>query len=55
MVFNTTQSDIKHLNGQKIIEKKPLDKSKYDSEVGAMWVIRLESGECLECFDDEIV
>ncbi len=44
-IFNICQSDLLHLNGQKIIGVRPLDQSEYDlAEVGEMWLIRLDSG-----------
>ena len=44
-IFNTCQSDLLHLNGQKIIGVRPLDQSEYDqAEVGGIWLIRLDSG-----------
>lgn len=53
--FNTTQSDLVYLNGQNVIHKEPLSNSEYDcSEVGCMWVICLESGITIQCFDDEL-
>jgi len=54
--FQTTQSDLMRLNGQLVIDQKPLSKSEYDfSEVGAMWLVTLQSGEVVECFDDELI
>lgn len=54
--FQTTQSDLMHLNGQIVIDQKPLSKSEYDfNEVGAMWLVALQSGEVVECFDDELI
>lgn len=54
--FMTTQSDLINLNGKIVIDQKPLSKSEFDfDEVGAMWRITLETGESLECFDDELV
>lgn len=53
--FHTTQSDLAYLNGQNVIHKEPLSASEYDySEVGCMWIIRLESGITIQCFDDEL-
>lgn len=54
--FHTTQTNLVHLNGQKVLQKEPLSESEYDrSEVGSMWVIHLESGVSLHCFDDELI
>lgn len=54
-IFSTTQSDYMHLNGLKIIDKQPLDVEKYDfDEVDLMWEIKLENGETIQCFNDEI-
>ena len=54
--FQTTQSDLMRLNGQIVIDQKPLSKSEYDfNEVGAMWLVTLQSGEVVECFDDELI
>lgn len=54
--FQTTQSDLMRLNGQIVIDQKPLSKSEYDfNEVGAMWLVTLQSGEIVECFDDELI
>lgn len=54
-IFSTTQSDYMHLNGLKIIDKQPLDVEKYDfDEVDLMWEIKLENGEAIQCFNDEI-
>lgn len=54
--FQTTQSDLMRLNGQFVIDQKPLIISEYDfDEVGAMWLVTLDSGECIECFNDELI
>ena len=56
MIFETTQSDLAHYNGMKIIASAPLDESRYDKEdVGEMLRIKLEDGTLLDAFEDEML
>lgn len=55
-IFQTTQSDLLHLNGKKVIAIVPLDEDLYDhADVGDMFNIRLDDGTTLHAFADELI
>lgn len=55
-VFETTQSDLLHLNGKRILASSPLPESEYDRfDVGDIFHILLEDGTQLSAFSDEII
>ena len=55
-VFQTTQSDLLHLNGKRVIASVPLNEKLYDrADVGDMFKIRLDDGTMLDAFADELI
>lgn len=55
-VFQTTQSDLLHLNGKRVTASVPLNEKLYDrADVGDMFRICLDDGTMLDAFADELI
>ncbi|QFP93419.1 UNVERIFIED_ORG: hypothetical protein Xoosp15_154 [Xanthomonas phage Xoo-sp15] len=54
-IFQTIQSDLLKHNGKSFAVIRPLNEKEYDMQDGIkMYLIRLETGEELQVFEDEI-
>lgn len=54
--FQTTQSDLLKYNGMKCEVLGKLNDSEYDKEdVGNMYNIRLDNGDEIQAFEDELI